>query len=181
MEMILVIALYVAVVGTTIGLCVVFGMRLRDPAKAQPETHAGTIERLFMRISGASINGYPCMELRCDDGVKLRLDLPRWELYDDLWPGDRVRVTHRLWRAETVEVIARGEEYDKQLVPHASEAVFTKSYVKRRTYTRILRWAQFTLPAGESIALRVPLDWPVPGKGAAGTLAWHGNRLDAFD
>ena len=181
MEGMLSAAIYIVVAATVIALCVVFGMRLRDPAKAQPETHTGTIERLFLRISGASINGYPCMELRCHNGVKLRLDLPRWDVYDELWPGDRVEVTHRLWRAENVAVLERGEAYEQQLVPHTAEAVFTKSYVKRRTYTRILRWAQFTLPTGEKVELRVPLEWPVPEKGTVGTLTWHGNRLDGFE
>lgn len=181
MEMLLSIALYVGIAAVTIALCVAFGMGVRDPAKAQPETHTGTIDRLFLRISGASINGYPCMELICDDGKTRRLDLRTWELYDELWPGDRVEVTHRLRRAETVEVIARGKEYEAQLVSHTAEAIFTKSDVKRRTYTRVLRWAQFTLNTGEIVELRVPLDWTVPEKGTAGILAWHGNRLDGFE
>ena len=180
MEWLISVGVYIGVVAVTIGLCLAFGMRVRDPAKAQEETHTGTIERMFLRVSGASINGYPCMELKCDDGKTRRLDLRRWEIYDDLWPGDTVQVVHHLWRADSVTVVARGREYEAQSIIHTASAVFNKSYVKSRTKTRHLKMAEFTLDTGERMTLRVMHDWTAPKAGTVGTLTWHGNRLDSF-
>ena len=182
METVFFIALWaVGIVAVVILLSTMFGMPLKDPSKARSETHTGTIERLYLRVNGAAINGYPCMDLRCDDGKKRRLELRRWEIYDDLWPGDTVRVVHRLWRADSVTVITRGREYETQHVPRTAAAVFNKYYVQSRTKTRHLRWAEFTLDTGETMTLRIMTDWTPPGKGTAGTITWHGNRLDSFE
>lgn len=180
MSLLFIILYWAAGIAVVLLLSVIFGMRVRDPAKAEAQTQTGVIERMFLRVSGASINGYPCMDLRCDDGKKRRLDLRNWKIYDDLWPGDRVEVVHRLWLTDSVTVIARGHEYEVQSVSYTAEALFTKSYVKSRTKTRHLKMAEFTLDTGEHITLRTPWEWSVPNAGTSGTLVWHGNRLDSF-
>lgn len=170
----------VVLAGLVIKLSSLFGMKVNDPKKLPLSSSMGIIEKKYRDINGAAHNAYPAIVLRDDDGTSRKLRLKSWAVYEDLYEGDRIQVNHRDWLAEEIYVQQRGENYAAAQTVHSAPARFRRSYVSNTTLFRHTVYSEFITDSGETLSLRPPTGWTPPAKNTRGTLAWHGDYLDAW-
>lgn len=169
-----------ALAGLVIVLTNLFGMKMNDPKKVPLSSCMGLVEKKYRDVSGASINAYPAIILRDEDGTSRKLRLKNWAIYEDLWVGDRVQVNHRDWWAEEVLIQERGDNYRAAQTVRSAPARFLRSYVNNTSFYRHTLYAEFVTDEGETLSLRPPSGWPTPAKNTPGRLTWHGEQLDEW-
>ena len=168
----------VALAGLVIWLSSLFGMKVNNPNKVPLSSSMGIIEKKYIDINGAAVNGYPAIVLRDEDGTSRKLRLQSWTVYEDLHEGDRIQVNHRDWQAKEIFVQQRGENYAAAQTIHSAPARFRRSYVSNTTLFRHSIYAEFITENGEMLTLHPPTGWAPPAKNTRGTLSWHGDKLD---
>jgi transcriptional regulator with XRE-family HTH domain len=155
--------------------------RIRDWRQQTPITVDATVLEKKIRISGGgSATGYPAIVVRTYGDEKKTLDVVHWEIYDTLFPGDKLQITYQGFVLREYKLLEQGPVSREAMQVHDSEARFVKRYVKT-----VARWhhypvADFVLKNGKKLTLRLDENWENPEPGSLGTLTWHGEYLDSW-
>lgn len=168
------------ITGITISIRLM-GPRIRDWTKQPAVTTEATVLEKKIRISGGgSATGYPCIIIRTYGDERKTLDTADWDVYDSLFPGDRIRVTYQGFVLKDYTLLQQGPVSKEAAEIHSKQAQFIKKYVKT-----VARWhhfpvADFVLENGRKLTLRVEADWEPPVRNSSGILKWHGEYMDSF-
>ncbi len=157
----------------------IFNIKATDWTTAEPEKCEAAVIEKSVRFSGWSENTYPAVTVSVS-GTEEKMDLMSWDAFEDIFPGDKLQITHQSYMITDYAVTERGQEYRAFMEPHTDDAVFVKDERRAKVRFHSVHWAWFRVN-GENLSLKVDFDWQPPVKDTKGRLAWHGDVLDEFE